>query len=210
MAIAMVVLAGAFGVTAAIIVLTRPPQQQPVVINMPSAQPPPLAPVDTNVPPPDPVAPTDSASPASTKPAVAVRGGPKPQPGAQGASAPAPTNSAIAALLNNGTGPSGTGPSPGGSSGGGQLSSDQIQRVVHNYQVGVRRSCFDRLATDKTGTVQVTVDMTVNGSGQVTSSSADGNEPSIAKCIEGAVRNWQFPATGDTSKIRIPFKFVKQ
>jgi hypothetical protein len=212
LAIAMVVLAAAFGVTAAIILLMRTPQQ-PVVIQMPSAAPATAAPPSdtSDVPPPD-TATAPSTSTAPGKPAVAMHG-PKPSsPSGGGGAAPAPTNSAIAALLGGNNGPAPGGPSSGGGGGGGgsSLTSDQVERTVHNYQAGVRRSCYDRLATDKTGTVQVTVTATVGPSGSVQSASADGNEPMISKCIEGAVRGWQFPATGSTTTVRIPFKFVRQ
>jgi hypothetical protein len=206
----MVVLAAAFGVTAAVILLMRSPQPQPVVIQMPSATPPPTTTDLGDVPPPEPALP--SASTTSKAP-VAMHGpGPKAGTGGGGGPAPAaPTNSAIAALLGTGNGPSPGGPSPGGGGGGGsQLTSDQVERTVHNYQAGVRRSCYDRLATDKTGTVQVTVTATVGPSGSVQSANADGNDQMIAKCIETAVTHWQFPATGNTTTVRIPFKFVRQ
>jgi hypothetical protein len=155
---------------------------------------------------------TGSATSPTTpgKPASAMHGPKSTTPSSPGA-APAPTNSAIAALLGGNNGPT-PGPSPGGGGGGGgtSLSADQVERTVHNYQAGVRRTCYDRLATDKTGTVQVTVTATVGPSGTVQNASADGNEPMIAKCIEGAVRGWQFPATGSTTTVRIPFKFVRQ
>ena len=54
------------------------------------------------------------------------------------------------------------------------------------------------------------VRMTVNGAGQVTSATADGNDVAVAKCIENGVRLWRFPATGGTSTVSIPFKFVRQ
>jgi hypothetical protein len=180
-----------------------------VVIQMPSAAPAP-SPTDLgDVPPPDPT-PASSAA-TSGKPATAMHG-PKPTASSNPGTA-APTNSAIAALLGGNNGPSPGGPSLGGGGGGGggsSLTGDQVERTVKNYQAGVRRSCYDRLATDKTGTVQVTVTATVAGSGGVQNASADGNDPMIAKCIESAVRNWQFPATGGTTTVRIPFKFVRQ
>src|SRR5262249_14650851 len=158
-----------------------PPAPQPVVIIQPSATPAPTAaPTDLgDVPPPEP---TTSAPTTTGKPAVAMHG-PKPSaPSNPGT--PAPTNSAIAALLG-GNGPGAPGapwPGSGGGGGGGSsLRSARVGRRVKNYQVGVRRSCYERLATDKTGTVQVTVTATVGGSGSVQSASADGNEPMIAK-----------------------------
>ncbi len=217
-AIAMVVLAGAFGITAAIIVLTRP-AQQPVVIQMPSAQPTATAappPVGDDVPPPDlnPSAAAAAGTDAGAGKTAAMHGGGGggPRPNGNGTTAPAPTNSAIAALLGNTAGgPTPGGPTPGAGGGGGsQLTSDQIEGVVRSHQSGVKRTCFERIATDKTGTVQITVNATIGGSGAVQSVSAIGNDPAIAKCIEGAVRGWQFPATGATSQIQIPFKFVRQ
>jgi hypothetical protein len=133
------------------------------------------------------------------------------KPAATGSGAqPAPTNSAIAALLNNGVGPAGGPAAGGGSSGGGQLTSDQIEATVRTHSAGVKRSCFEKLATDKTGTVQVTVQVQIGGNGAVQSATGSGSDPMIVKCIEGAVRSWQFPASGGTTTVNIPFKFLRQ
>ncbi|MBP9112803.1 MAG: zinc-ribbon domain-containing protein, partial [Polyangiaceae bacterium] len=103
----------------------------------------------------------------------------------------------IGSLL--GTGPSGPGPggaSVGSSGGGSSLTADQIQATVGRYQLGIKRSCWER----QSGTVSaanIKIKLNVNGRGGVDSSElAESNDPVVGKCIEAQVRSWQFPATG--------------
>lgn len=84
-----------------------------------------------------------------------------------------------------------------------------VERVVASHRSGVKRSCWERVA-DQKSSVNVTVNATVGPQGNVTSASSSGDDPVVAKCIENQVRGWQFPASGSSTPIVIPFKFVRQ
>ena len=211
--IAMLVLAAAFGVTAAIAIFLRPQQQAapppaPVVIQMPAAPQPTQAPVAA------------AATPADSSSAAAAGSAGKPgvpgKPGAiaangkpAGSAAGKGVDPSIAALLQgSGNGPS-TGGGGGGGGGGGSLTADQVEGVVRNHSLGVRRTCWERGASSSPS-ANIMVSVSVGGTGNVTNASATGNDPAVAKCIEGAVRSWQFPPTGGSTTVNIPFHFVRQ
>jgi predicted Zn finger-like uncharacterized protein len=210
-AIAMIALAVAFGATAGIALFLnkQQPPPQPVVIQM---QQPTAPPVATTAAPPQPETPTTptielSATPTSPSTAkTAVATGPKP------ATTSTSKGSAVdvSGLLGGANGPVAGPGGPGGSSGGSSLTADQIQAVVRNRSAGVKRTCWERGGGEKAGTVSVRVNLTVAGNGQVTDASASGPDAVMNKCIENQVRTWQFPPTGGTSRVEIPFHFVQQ
>ncbi|WP_394848379.1 zinc-ribbon domain-containing protein [Pendulispora brunnea] len=212
--LAMVALAGAFGITAAIVIF-RQPAQAPAAPPAPAAAsstppvastPPPPASAEIELPA-EPAASASAEKGPSTGPKVAA-GTPKPATSASNGSKTADLSDL---LKGTGSGPSsGSGGGGGASAGGGSLSEDQIRSVLNQHQLGVRRNCWERGSTSQQSSVNVNVRMVINGQGQVTSANADGNDPAIAKCIETSVRNWSFPATGGTSTVNIPFKFVRQ
>jgi hypothetical protein len=114
-----------------------------------------------------------------------------------------------------GNSPSGT--STPGSSGGGQLDAAQTQAVVSRYTGSVKRSCWQPAldARDPTAptTARVNVAITVGPSGSVQSATTSGDPrgyPGLANCIAGRVRGWQFPATGSTTTVNVPFVFAAQ
>jgi hypothetical protein len=213
----MIVLAGAFGITAAIVLLKPAPQ---VVVQVPSA-----APVAQVAQAPA-VATTSSASTPNTAENVAAA-----QPGQVGGAAassrvastthpsaapPAatkqsPTSATDPALrdLINGT-VSGSGPTAGpadpGSSGGAQMTEDQVTRVLSLHTTAVKRTCWERIQT-QSSSVNVTVHIVVAPTGQVSSATSSGNDPVVGHCIEGEVRRWTFPGSGT---IDIPFHFLRQ
>jgi predicted Zn finger-like uncharacterized protein len=206
--IGMLVLFGAFGITAAIMVFGRAPQvaappPAPVVIQMPAAP--------TSTPVAAAPAETASAAPvASTgKPGAVAKAGTgtaSAKPGAGGAA----LDPSVANLLRgSAAGPAVGGGSAAGGGGGGSLTSDQVEGVVRNHSLAVRRSCWERGGSSATS-ANITVAITVGGSGAVQNASASGNEPAVAKCIESAVKGWQFPPTGGTTTVNIPFHFVRQ
>ncbi len=207
--IAMVVLAATFGLMAGWAVFFR----QPVVV-----QAPPQPSAVASTPPPQPSAAptadielpdTPAASASAEKPSGSgkVAAAPKTNTAAPAASKGSAVD--LSSLLNGTTGPSTGGGSTSGSSGGGSLTSDQVQSVVQQHQLGTRRKCWDA-SNSQQGSVNVTVTIQVSGSGSVSSASGEGNDPAITKCIETSVREWHFPATGGTSTVKIPFKFVRQ
>jgi hypothetical protein len=212
-AIAMIVLAAAFGVTAAI-VLIKPASAPPAAVTpVPgAANPPPqtaqtaaapstaaAAPTESTAA----AAPTTSGSPGKVAAAPARTG--------SGGKAPAPTAATdpslrdlIAAGAANGPN---AGPSPGSGGGAGaELTADQVQSVLQSHQVGLKRTCWDRVST-QSPTVNEMLHVVVGSSGQVSSVTATGNDPVVGHCIEGEVRRWSFPGSGE---INIPFHFLRQ
>ncbi len=212
-AIAMVVLAAAFGVTAAIAIFLRPPPAPaPAPIVQVAPPPPPTQPVQSAAPPPVDIVAAPTTDAGTAKPglagAVAMHSGagPKPTPSSTG-----PKAADLGSLLGgNASGPSSGPGSNTGGGGGSSLTSDQVEATVRNHAAGVKRTCWEKIGDGKAGTVNITVEAKVSGSGSVSSATATGNDPTIGKCIEGAVRSWQFPPTGGTTTVNIPFKFVRQ
>jgi predicted Zn finger-like uncharacterized protein len=222
-ALALLVICGAFGITAAIVLLKPAPT---VVVAAPSATAATSAPtasatatiaagdippVDSSTP-----APADSGGTAS-RTGAGTKSGTSTGSGSGGKIAAAPsataatgkTDPSIAALLNG----SGSGPSAGsgsGSSGGGSaLTQDQIESVVRMRSAQVKRSCWEHSATSAKSN-NTTVALTISGSGTVSSSSASGNDATISHCIENATRSWQFPPSSGSTTVNIPFHFLSQ
>jgi predicted Zn finger-like uncharacterized protein len=203
--IGMLIMFGAFGVTAAIVVL-RPNPPAPVVVQMPAAAP--AAPTQA-APTATPTAgPTDSAATAAPTPTkVAVATGPRP---ASAAPSPAGRSLDLHSLAQNSNVGPGEDPGSEGPKAPGQcFSSGQVQQVIGMHQLAIRRACWERDPTTKP-TVNVTVSMTIGSDGSPQGVSASGDEASVAKCIENDVRGWHFPAMGCSQKTGFSFKFVRQ
>ena len=112
-----------------------------------------------------------------------------------------------------GTAPGTTTPS----SGGGQLDAAQTQAVVARYTGSVKRSCWqpalDARDPSAPTTARVQVAITVGPNGNVTNATTNGDPrgyPGLSSCIAGRVRGWQFPATGSTTTVNVPFVFAAQ
>ncbi len=209
-AITMIVLAASLGITAPIAYFFKPAPlaPTPVVITM-SAAPQPL-PVPVAA-----AAPTDSvaavASAAPEKSGVIARntgggGGAKPPTAAAGGA-----KIDLGGLIGGpGSGPNG-GPTGGGAgSSGSSLSGSAIESVVRSHAAGVKRTCWERGANQE-ASENVTVRVVIGGGGAVQSASASGgSDPAMSKCIENSVRSWQFPPSGGTTNVDIPFHFVRQ
>ncbi len=202
---------GVFGAAAAFFVFKQGQQPPaPVVIQMP---PTPTAPVATE--PKNDVAPPASAEPvasaSTTAGAKVAANGPKTAAG----TAPAATPKTGGGIDLGGLGPvaggpnvGGGGPSPG--AGGGGLDSSSVQRVVASHQNGVKRTCWERGGGDSKSSVNVMITAQVGPGGNVIGTSSSGDDPVVAKCIEGQVKGWMFSAPGSTTTVNIPFKFVRQ
>lgn len=207
--LAMVVLAGAFGITAAVFIFRQP--QAPVAPTAPSA----TAPVASATTPPPIPPPPPAESVAEENPAPAASGKVAAKPGATAKpTTPVAANTGakpvdLGGLIGSGSGPSSGSGGSAGNSGGSSLSEDQIRSVLNQHSLSVRRNCWERGGSQQSS-VAVTATIRVSGSGNVSSVSADGNDPAVSKCIENAIRGWQFPATGGQSTVKIPFKFVRQ
>lgn len=208
--VAVLVLATAFGITAAVLTFKT---DKPVATNGTTAQPssavpavtapPSAAPTETAVATND----VDAAAPVAQK--VAMGGtGPKATAAAPASSSPAKVDlSALLTGSNTGktAGPGGGTAGPG--SGTGQaLDAASIQRTVANYKAPVKRKCWDN-GGDNKPSANVSVSVTVAADGHVSSASASGDDPAVAKCVENHVRGWKFDGGGQAV---IPFHFVRQ
>ncbi len=89
------------------------------------------------------------------------------------------------------------------------LTSDQLQSIVSQHQLAVRRQCVDKGGGSVAATNE-TVQITIGPSGAVQSAVATGNDPVTGHCLESEIKRWQFPATGTTATVNVPFKFVRQ
>jgi predicted Zn finger-like uncharacterized protein len=214
--LALLFAAVAFGVTAAVVVFSRP---QVVVQTVASAAPtiPPSASATASIAAAD-IPPPSSAEPADSS-AVAVTTPDKPgtthASGSGKSTAAAATTKAtdpsIAALLNGGPGgpTGGTTGGAGPSAGLSALSGSEIEAVVNNRKVGVTRTCWER-NNGSLSSANVTCHVTIAANGTVSSSNAEGSDPVVAKCIESQVRSWTFPPSSGSTQVNLPFHFVRQ
>lgn len=96
--------------------------------------------------------------------------------------------------------------------GGAELTSEQIRSVVNRERSMVQR-CYETAtrAAGQSPALRIDVDLTIGGSGTVTSATARGpGFGNLSECIERTVRRWRFPASGGTSRLSIPFVFQGQ
>lgn len=105
--------------------------------------------------------------------------------------------------------------SPGASSRGAGLDAVAVQRTVRRYSPAVRRNCWPRaLSTRVPGvpsSAKVTATITIEPNGQVQSVAVSGapkGYPGLSRCVEGAVKGWQFPRAGAQTVTNVPFMFV--
>ena len=214
-AIAMIVLAAAFGITAALALFLKAPQ--PVVIQMPSgvpqAQPPPstgsIAAIPTDS---SPLPQASGASSSSTGPgkpsgsAIALASGTKPT------AAPSATTPGFKVSGLDDTGPKvGTGGTSGAEAPkpGQCLTQVQVQSVIQARQSGLKRTCWDKSSSTR-ATVNIGVMLTIGPGGEVQSVSAQGEDSGVAHCVESDVRAWHFPAGGCVQQSGFAVHFVRQ
>jgi predicted Zn finger-like uncharacterized protein len=131
--------------------------------------------------------------------------------------AAAPTSGGLAGLagLSGGTAPSG--PVGGVKSGGSSLDPSQVEGAVARYRSSVKRGCWqpalDTKSADAPKTARVSLHVTIAATGKVTQLTSSGDPsgyPGLAKCIEGRVQSWQFPVSGGSTKVNLPFVFAAQ
>jgi hypothetical protein len=144
---------------------------------------------------------TVSAAPATSAPSAAPRAG---------------TGSLLAGLGNSPA----LGPSLGRADervAGSGLDATAIQKTVRRYSPGVRQNCWQRALNSRApgvpSSAKVTATITVDGAGHVqavTVSGAPKGYPGLSRCIEGAVKGWQFPRAGGQTVTNVPFMFVGQ
>jgi len=113
-------------------------------------------------------------------------------------------------------GPDSGGPS-GASVGTGQLDAGQIQSTVARYTGSVKRACWqpalDTRDKDAPTTARVNVSISIAASGSVQNATTDGDPRGyrgLSQCISSRVRGWQFPPSGDSTTVKVPFVFAAQ
>ncbi len=206
--IGMVVAFGAFGATAGIAVFFKsaPAQPAPTIYMTAQQQPTGTAAQANNGTNDIGKIEIDPTSPQAT---VRTGGGVRPTGTTAATSSGKVVDPSIAALLG---GP-GTGPSIGGNGVGGSassaLSEEAIQRTVQQRSAGVKRTCWERGGGTESN-VNVKVHLVIAATGNVQSSSAEGNDPIVSKCIENSVKNWSFPVSSGSTTVDIPFHFLRQ
>ena len=211
--IAMVAGFVAFGITAAVMFFSRPPAA--IAAATPVAS---VSPVSTAAAPVASVAvstPTfGDPTPSATAETHVAAGGSHPtgsSTGGAGALAPLAPLSTAKGLNLGGLG--GHGPNVDDMESGGVpgqcISGSQVQQVIANHQVAIRRACWERSPSNKPS-ANVSVTLTVAADGAAQGVTATGDDPAVAKCIETDIKNWRFPAMGCSQKTGFGFKFVRQ
>ena len=119
--------------------------------------------------------------------------------------------------LSPSVGPRVDGGTSTGSTGGAELTSSQVQATVARYTGSVKRSCWqpalDTRSKDApmSARVNVTIDIAPSGTVRNVSTSPDPRGyPGLSSCIAGRVRSWQFPPSGGSTTITVPFVFAGQ
>jgi hypothetical protein len=157
--------------------------------------------------------------PLPTAPTTRPSGGGA-KPTGQATPEPPAVNSGLLAGLNRLGEPAVSGPSTGPASrstGAGGLDSTAIQQTVARYKPSVQRGCWQPALSARApgapSSARVSVSLTVDGSGRVTSASTGGDPrgyPGLARCIESRVRGWRFPRSSGTTSVAVPFVFAGQ
>ena len=218
-----VLVALAFGITIGFVVWSnrKPPETIVKYVEVPAKGA--AAPAATVV---DPLAPDVTGPGASAAATKARPGGATASGKTSGKTSDAdkqPAGTGLAGLKGlSGLGPSGpgvsqSGPGSGPASGGGQLDAAQTQTTVARYTGSVKRSCWqpalDARDPSAPTSARVMVTITVGPTGSVQNVTTNGDPrgyPGLAGCIGGRVRAWQFPATGGTTTVNVPFVFAAQ
>jgi predicted Zn finger-like uncharacterized protein len=210
--IAMFAMAIAFGITAAIVIFVRPPASAapPVVVQVPvaAALPPPTTTTSAAS------GANDTPAPLESAPSHAAKSAGTATTGARSAGSPSPSAGGRSLDLHGLAGGltiaptddvNGEGPKAAGQC----LSEGQVAQVIGQHQAGIRRTCWERNQSAK-GSVNVKVSLSIGPDGNPQSVSTEGEDLSVAHCIETDVRTWHFPPMGCSQKIMVPFKFVRQ
>jgi serine/threonine protein kinase len=76
--------------------------------------------------------------------------------------------------------------------------------AVRRHQSALKETCWE---TSAKTTAMVSVVASVDASGAVTGASAASADPQLARCVEGQVKTWTFPASGKDRSLTIPIRF---
>ncbi len=103
------------------------------------------------------------------------------------------------------------------SSGRQQLDSATLSRTVSRYTASVKRSCWqpalDTRTPDASTSARISANIVVAPSGKVQSVTVSPDPKGyrgLSSCIQGRVRNWEFPPAGGTTEFNVPFVFAAQ
>ena len=121
----------------------------------------------------------------------------------------------------SGLGPSGPAGTPGSEGaakgGGGELDAAQLQSTVARYTSSVKRSCWqpalDARDPNSPTSARVVVSVTIAPSGSVSAVNTGADPkgyPGLSRCIAQRVKAWQFPPSGGTTTVNVPFVFAAQ
>jgi hypothetical protein len=90
-----------------------------------------------------------------------------------------------------------------------ELTADQIRAVITRERPAVNRCWESELRRlGQAATVRLDVDLTIGGSGTVTSVTTRGQSVgTLSDCIERNVRRWRFPPTSGTTQTSFPLVF---
>jgi predicted Zn finger-like uncharacterized protein len=214
--LAMIAAATAFGITAAIIWLSRPSGPPPAPVVWPASGPQSAVTTASSIPPPILPAATaeapesaQTAAPPVARVTASPRGGsPPPAATASGTGRSLDLHSLAqsAPAITPTDEPASDAPK---SAAGQSLTEGQVQQVIAAHRTAVGRVCWERNPSAKTA-VGVNVILTVGADGSAQSVGASGDESSVAKCVENEVRGWRFPATGSSQRTTFSIKFLKQ
>lgn len=222
LAYALIAMAATFGGVSAFVLLSRPPPV--IVMQVPNAGLPApsksgsaVAPSSSGTTTPETQSDAGVINLPGVMPAVAPG---RPTDGA----APAPSGASSANIDMSGfktrgvDGPSPTGPDgvEGGGGGATGLSGSEVNSVVAAGQPTLRRKCWQPALDAVAGSgpsARVQVNLVVAPSGAVQSVTASGAErdyPGLSSCLAGRIKGWQFPPSGGTTPVSIPFHFAPQ
>jgi serine/threonine protein kinase len=85
------------------------------------------------------------------------------------------------------------------------ISEEHVQRMVRLHVLGLRR-CYERSRVFGSP-VNIEVTLTVTADGLAENVTATGDDPPVARCVEGHVRLWHFAAMGCMQRISVPLRF---
>jgi hypothetical protein len=96
-----------------------------------------------------------------------------------------------------------------------ELTSEQIQQIVNNGRVAIRRACWEPAVAakgDAATSTRVTVNTTIGPDGKIQQVTASGGDdyPSLGDCVTRRVRVWVFPSSSGVTQTTMTFRFVVQ
>jgi hypothetical protein len=82
----------------------------------------------------------------------------------------------------------------------------QLASVVLAHSAQAKRRCSE---AEDGGDASVMLHVVVDAAGRVSSARAEGKNARFGKCLEKEVKRWVFPAQGVSTRLDLPFSFVR-